>query len=107
MRLADFFPVGDLDDVHAGAHYVLHAGSSLLQGAFDIFQRLHGLRIDVADANYFSIVSSRGGAGYVDVSSDSDGTRVTDDGLPRSPTGDQLSFHVLLPEEKFYRFRNA
>ncbi len=55
MRLADFFPFGDVDDEHSRAHHILHGRTCLQQGRLDVLQGLNGLSASVAHADDFAV----------------------------------------------------
>src|SRR5258706_3733389 len=84
----------DVGHIHPGAHDVAVAGSGLLEGAADIAQRLHRLGVGIAGPDDLAAHVSRGGAGDVDDSTDSNRTGITDDGLPRRAAGDVLPRHL-------------
>src|SRR5579863_2932215 len=55
VSFANLLPVINIDDVYAGAHHILHAGTCSLQGRLDIFEYLHRLCIGFADADNLPI----------------------------------------------------
>ena len=59
MSLANFFPIGDVGHEHAGADDVFQRSSGPLQSAFDVLERLNGLRIGIA-SDELAIQASRG-----------------------------------------------
>jgi len=91
---SDFFPVGDVHDIEAGAHHVIEGGAGFEQGGFDIFYGLQGLDVNIADADDVAIGTGGGGAGDGDDVADTHGSGIADDGLPRGAAGNILTSHV-------------
>ncbi len=109
VGFANFFPVGDVDHVHAGADNIFHGCAGFLQRRFDVFQGLHGLGVNVADTDDFAVCPSGRGAGHVHVRSNFYCPGVTNDRFPGYATRDVLPFHerLFLPVESLYREANA
>src|SRR5207247_5787927 len=96
MRCADLLPVSDVRDEDAGANNIFHAGSSLLQSRLDVLQRLHRLRVGIANADHLSIRRSGRRAGYMNLCTHAYCARVTHNRLPRGSAGDVLALHEIL-----------
>src|SRR5438552_7279846 len=77
MRFADLLPVSDVRDEDAGANNIFHAGPSLLQSRLDVLQRLHRLRVGIANADHLSIRRCRGRPGYMNLCTHAYCARVT------------------------------
>src|SRR6185369_5748311 len=94
MRLADFFPFGNVDHEHSRTHYILQRRARLEQGGLDVLQCLNGLSANIAYADDLSVQARGCGSGDVYVGANLDRTRVTHDGLPGRAAGNVGSFHV-------------
>src|SRR5947199_6539097 len=84
MCFADLLPVSDVRDEDAGANNIFHAGPSLLQSRLDVLQRLHRLRVGIANADDVSIRRSGRRAGYMNLYTHQKCARVRHHCSPRS-----------------------
>src|SRR4051794_9407284 len=56
VRSTILLPVGDISDEHPGSHNVLESRTRFFQSAFNIQNRLHGLRVCVVRPNNVAFV---------------------------------------------------
>src|SRR5215475_8534035 len=104
MGATDLLPVGgDVGDIDARAHNVLHAGAGALQRGLNVLERLYGLGIGVTHADNVAVGVRCRGAGNVDGIAQAHGTRVAGNRLPFCSTGKILTFHCRLPPGRLSR----
>src|SRR5262249_44091179 len=95
MGFSDFFPVGDVGDEHTRADHILHRRASFRKRGLDVLEDLDSLGIGIANADKFSVGSSRGRTRNVNVVPYPDCARETDDCFVWRIACDVLSHHVL------------
>src|ERR1700745_2231551 len=96
MRFTDLVPVSDVCDEDAGANNIFHAGPSFLESRLDVLERLHRLRVGIANADHLPIRRSGRRAGYMNLCTHAYCARVTHDRFPRGAAGDVLALHEIL-----------
>src|SRR6185369_9178190 len=94
MRLADFFPFGNVYHEHSRTHYILQRRARLEQGGLDVLKCLNSLSAHVAHADDLAVRARGRGASHMHVGPNPDRTRVTDYRFPRRAAGNVGSFHV-------------
>jgi hypothetical protein len=107
---ADFFPLGDVHNIEAGADHVVESGAGFEQRGFDIFYGLQGLNVNIANADDVAVGAGSSGTGDGDDVADTDGAGIADDGLPRGATGNVLTRHVCFSFDSFpaiFQYRGA
>src|SRR5205823_7331182 len=79
-----------------GHHTSSNAKTENWQSRLDVLQRLHRLRVGIANADHLSIRRCRGRAGYMNLCTHAYCARVTHNRLPRGSAGDVLALHEIL-----------
>src|ERR1700680_1017671 len=93
MRLADLLPIGDVDDEHSGAHYILQCSPGLVQSLLNVLQRLYGLGVNIAHADDLAGRARGCRPGHMHVWANLNRTGVTDYRFPGRAARDVLPFH--------------
>src|SRR6266481_160554 len=97
MRAPDFLPLGDVRHKDARAHDVLQTRTRLRQRRFNVLDRLHCLRAQIAYAHNLPIRSGCRGPGHGDHVADSYRPRVAHNRLPCRTARNILSGHFKYP----------
>src|SRR5439155_27223182 len=95
MCATNLLPLGNVGYEHARAHHNLQARASLAQSGFDVLECLHSLEIRIANPHESAVRPGSRSSCHIDVTTNSDSPRVTNDRLPRCTTGNVLSLHEI------------
>src|SRR6185437_6559478 len=92
VGFADLLPIGDVHHIHPRAHHILEPGARLVQRGRDVLQRLHCLRVRIADPHDRSVRPCSCRSRNMYVLPYTYGAGVSDYGFPLSAT---RNFHAL------------
>src|SRR5207247_7758199 len=88
LRLPGLLPIAsDVHQIDARPHNVPEARAGSREHRLDVLQGLDGLGVSIPDTHEIPVVICRRGAGHPDVTPDSYGARIADDGLPPGAGG--------------------
>src|SRR5713226_2584089 len=97
MRAPDFLPLGDVRHKDARAHDILQTGARLRERRFNVLDRLHRLRAQIAYANNLSIRPGRRCSRHGNHVADSYRPRVAHNRLPRRTARNILTRQLGFP----------
>src|ERR1700693_5775823 len=88
----NLFPVSNIAHKGTRAYHIFHARPCFFESGLNILEGLKGLRVRVTHTHDLSVRPSCGSSGNMHVGTNLHRTRVTDNRLPGSTTGDVLAF---------------
>src|SRR6267142_457635 len=97
VRAPNFLPLGDVGHKDPRPHHVLQTRASLRERRFDVLDRLHRLRAQIAYAYNLPIRPRRRCSGHGDHVADSHRPRVAHNRLPRRTARNILTRHLGFP----------
>ncbi len=79
MSAANLLPHRNIGDVEAYSHHIGKGCTSLMKGAFDVAERLYGLRVGISDADDLASFIRGSCAGDIDSGAEPHSAAVADD----------------------------